>query len=91
MSKSFDYNVQINMAAFINEYKYLYGADIAIDTTTIVKNYISPIIFRMSNSDYNLSMKCLFHSTIGKRINKLRSSLKTTNKQNQTVVNVTKQ
>ena len=60
MTKAFDYNVDINMAGFVNEFKYIYGHDIRIDTRMILKNYISPIIFRMSNADYNLCMSCLF-------------------------------
>ncbi|KAL4498677.1 hypothetical protein ABPG73_003474, partial [Tetrahymena malaccensis] len=62
MTKAFNFNVNINMAGFFNEYKYIYGNDIKIDTTMIMKNYISPIIFRMSNADYNLVMMCLFHN-----------------------------
>lgn len=62
MTKGFDYNVCINMAGFVNEYKYLWGNDVRIDTTMILKNYISPIIFRMSNTDYNLIMRCLSHN-----------------------------
>ncbi|EGR30928.1 PH domain protein [Ichthyophthirius multifiliis] len=62
MTKQFNYNVNINMALFSNELKYLYGDDIAIDNTMFMHNYVSPIIFRMSNSDYNLVMKCLFHN-----------------------------
>jgi vacuolar protein sorting-associated protein 13A/C len=62
MTKYFNYNVNINMAGFTNEYKFLYGDDIAIDNTMFMYNYVSPIIFRMSNSDYNLVMKCLFHN-----------------------------
>lgn len=50
------------MAGFSNEYKFLYGDNIKIDNTMVMYNYISPIIFRMSNSDYNLIMKCLFHN-----------------------------
>lgn len=62
MTKAFDFNVNINMIGFFNEYKYIYGNDIKLDTTMIMKNHISPIIFRMSNADYNLVMKCLFHN-----------------------------
>ncbi|KAL4496109.1 hypothetical protein ABPG72_015531 [Tetrahymena utriculariae] len=62
MTKAFNFNVNINMVGFFNEYKYIYGNDIKIDTTMIMKNYISPIIFRMSNADYNLVMMCLFHN-----------------------------
>lgn len=62
MTKKFDYNVKISLAGFVDEYKYLYGGDIRIDTTIILQNYISPIIFRMSNWDYNLVMKCIFHN-----------------------------
>lgn len=47
------------MAGFFNEYKYIYNNDIKIDTTMYMDNYISPIIFRMSNADYNLIMASL--------------------------------
>lgn len=62
MTKPFDYNIKMSMPGFFNEYKYLYGADIKIDTTMVLHNYISPIIFRMSNTDFNLLMRCLFHN-----------------------------
>ena len=35
MTNEFDYNYEISKPGFFNEYKYLYGSDIKIDTTMV--------------------------------------------------------
>lgn len=49
MTKTFNLNIQVNMVGFFHEYKYIYGNDIKLDSSMIVKIHITPIIFRISN------------------------------------------
>lgn len=62
MSKLFHFNVKIEMPGFVNEYFYVFKQKLKIDRTMKLRCYISPIIVRMTNKDYNLVMKCLFHN-----------------------------
>ncbi|EAR98864.2 PH domain protein (macronuclear) [Tetrahymena thermophila SB210] len=62
ITQKFNLNVSVNLANYFYQYKYIYGNDIKIDTTIKVYNHISPIIFRISNENYNLIMKCVMHN-----------------------------
>ncbi|KAL4462680.1 hypothetical protein ABPG74_000510 [Tetrahymena malaccensis] len=62
ITQKFNLNVSVNLANYFYQYKYIYGSDIKIDTTVRVYNHISPIIFRISNENYNLIMKCVMHN-----------------------------
>ncbi|KAL4505260.1 hypothetical protein ABPG72_016327 [Tetrahymena utriculariae] len=62
ITQKFNLNVSVNLANYFYQYKYIYGDDIKIDTTVRVYNHISPIIFVISNENYNLIMKCVMHN-----------------------------
>ena len=62
MSKLFHFNIDCEMPAFVNEYRYVFYDHLVLDKTMNIKCYMSPIIILMTNSDYNLVMKCLFHN-----------------------------
>lgn len=62
MSKLFHFNIKMDMPGFVNEYWYVYKDKLKIDKTMKMRCYLSPIIIRMTNADYCLVMRCLFHN-----------------------------
>ena len=62
MSKLFHLNLEVEMPLFANEYFYVFGKKLVIDKTMKIKCYLSPIVIMLTNFDYNLIMKILFHN-----------------------------
>lgn len=50
------------MPAFVNEYWFIYKDKLLIDKTMKIRSYLSPIIISLTNKDYCLLMRCLFHN-----------------------------
>lgn len=61
-TKFFHMNLAVQMLAFANEYKFLYGRQVQLEKAMHINLYLSPLIIMMSNADYNLVMRSLFHN-----------------------------
>ena len=64
MCKPFNFYMDIESPIFVNEYNFLYGNQITLDKTMKIRCYLTPLVILMTNDDYNLIMKILFHNII---------------------------
>ena len=62
MGKPFNFYLDIEMPLFVNEYDFLFSSKLIIDKTMKIKCYLTTLVILMTNEDYNLIMKILFHN-----------------------------
>jgi len=62
MCKPFNFNVEVEMPLFVNEYQFVFENNLVLDKTMKIKCYVSHIVILMTNEDYNFIMRVLFHN-----------------------------
>ncbi|KAL4445126.1 hypothetical protein ABPG74_018854 [Tetrahymena malaccensis] len=59
--KPFDFNIKVSMLSFFKELEQCFPQE-SYDNTMTIESYISPILLKFSNFDYNIIMTAIFHN-----------------------------
>lgn len=59
--RPFDFNIRVQMLSFSRELMLCFPQE-SYDNSMLIESYISPILLKFSNFDYNIIMAGVFHN-----------------------------